>query len=177
MPQLFHSQIHNTQEQEECTSTDIKTFVDYAFLVAHRKGQQTFKELVTENMNKIEEYMVSNRLAINTEKTKVMIFTKNTQSKKDFKLAIKGKQIVHQKHAVILGNTLAEDLSWNHHISTVVIPALANRVRTIKSVSKFLTPKFKAIFANSTFRSKLMFGMESWGGPQGPLKKDTNTPG
>ena len=164
MPQLFHTKLHTPQEQEDCSATDLKTFVDDAFLVATKQPNQTFTEVVTENMRHIEDYMVSNHLAINTEKTQVMLFTKDLEAKKNFKLQIKGKSITHQRYAKVLGNTLADDLSWNHHVTTLVIPALTNRVRTIKLVSKYLTPKYKAIYANSTFRSQLMFGMESWGG-------------
>ena len=134
MPQLSHTSIHNPQEQEECKSTDLKTFVDDAFLVATKKPGQTFQEVVHDNMKVVEDYMKSNQLALNTEKIKIMLFTKDHEAKSKFKLEIKGKSIVHQKYAIILGNTLAEDLSWNHHVASIVIPALANWVRTIKLV-------------------------------------------
>ena len=45
-------------------------------------------------------------------------------------------------------------------------PSLRNRIRTLRLISKYLDTGFKAIYCNSVFRSKLMFGLETWGGAQ-----------
>ena len=65
---------------------------------------------------------------------------------------------------LILGNLMSDSLTWDKHIKQVLIPALTNKLRTLRLVNKYLDPGFKAIFTNSSFRSTLMFGLETWGG-------------
>ena len=49
-------------------------------------------------MTKVETYMKNNRLALNKEKTQVMIFSKNTQVKTNFKVTLKRQRNKTQKH-------------------------------------------------------------------------------
>ena len=60
MPELFHSKIHDPEEQEKCPETDLKTFVDNTFLRAQRKENETFEQTVTRNMDTVEKYMTAN---------------------------------------------------------------------------------------------------------------------
>ena len=41
---------------------------------------------------------------------------------------------------------------------------MSNRLRTLRYTAKYLDPGFRTIYVNSIFRSKLLFGMETWGG-------------
>ena len=50
-----------------------------------------------------------------------------------------------------------------------IIPSLQNRARTLKIVGKYLSPKFRTIYAQSTFKSKIIFGAKSWGGSKKSL--------
>ena len=65
---------------------------------------------------------------------------------------------------VVLGNTLADNLSWDIHVQKVLIPVLRNTVHTLRIVNKYLQKVFRAQYTNSVFHSKLMFGIEPWGG-------------
>ena len=62
-----------------------------------------------------------------------------------------------------MGNTLSESLIWDNHLKKILIPALNNRVRTLRTMTKYMGKKFKQIYANSVFKSKVMFGIETWG--------------
>ena len=64
---------------------------------------------------------------------------------------------------------MTDDLTWDHQVSNVLLPALSNRVRTLKMMTRYLDDKFKRIYANSIFKSKLMFGIETWGGAKKSL--------
>ena len=70
---------------------------------------------------------------------------------------------------VVLGNTFSDDLLWDNHVKKVLIPSLKNRLRTLKSVSKYLRKGFRAQYCNAIFRAKLMFGIETWGGASSTL--------
>ena len=86
--------------------------------------------------------MIANILTINTEQTKVMLFTKDEKIKIEFKILIKETEIKHQKQVTVLGNTLADTLTWDYHVKNVIIPSICNRVRTNKTVAPYLDPKF-----------------------------------
>ena len=45
-----------------------------------------------------------------------------------------------------------------------MIPSLQNRIRTLRTINKYLDPKFRRVYTSSVFRAKLMFGLETWGG-------------
>ena len=71
---------------------------------------------------------------------------------------------------MILGNLLSDQLTWDANVSTILIPALKNQLRTLKLVNRYLGPGFKAIYTNAVFRSRIMFGLETWGGAAKTLR-------
>ena len=99
--------------------------MDDNFLVTKVKTNQTLEESVLETMTQVEMYMNANRLALNPDKTKIMIMTKNEKTKKDFKVSIGGKSIIHKSSLKVLGNIITDYLSWNKHVEKEVIPQLA----------------------------------------------------
>ena len=164
MPQLFHEMRHEPKEHRECKNQDLKTFVDDAYIQAMKTPNKTFEELTIKTMSTVETYMKNNRLSLNKEKTQVMLFTKNTNEKTNFKVMLNNKEIKHKNTVTILGNTLSDNLGWDNHLRSVLIPQLNNRARTLKQIQKYLCPKFKRILANAIFKSKVLFGIETWGG-------------
>ena len=115
-------------------------------------------------MDRVIQYTKANLLAINPEKTLVMLQTKDQQVKDNFSITLNRKEIKHKTEIKVLGNLLTEDLTWDLHVTKLVIPALKNRIQTLRLTNKYLGPGFRAIYTNSVFRSKLMFGLETWGG-------------
>ena len=148
----------------ECPRTNAKTFVDDAYLLTRTKDDQSMEDAIVETMNKVEDYMRSNRLSLNKDKTQFMLITKDDLLKKNLAIEMSGKVVKHQRELKILGNTLSENLTWDSHVQKILIPALNNRVRTLRMISKYMGIKFKKIYANSVFKSKVMFGIETWGG-------------
>ena len=117
-------------------------------------------------MTKVEEYIILNILALNAEKSQVMLVTNKKELKESFEVKLNGKNVKHKNEVIILGNTMSSTLTWDAHIRKVLIPALSNRVRTLRLISKYLGKGFRAIYANAIFCSKFMFGIETWGGAQ-----------
>ena len=77
---------------------------------------------------------------------------------------LNNKIVKNKTRVKILGNVLDQNLSWDFQLSNVLIPNLANRVRTLKLTAKFMDKKFRIQYSNAVFRSKLLFGIETWGG-------------
>ena len=94
-------------------------------------------------MEKIEQYTRANQLSLNSEKTQIILFTKDKKYKEEFKITLNGKEVKHQSEVVILGNILSESLTWETHIRKRLIPALRNRVRTLRMVKKIHGPNIQ----------------------------------
>ena len=93
-----------------------------------------------------------------------MLITKNQTAKNEFQVELNGKTVKHSRELLILGNLMNDQLTWSSHVTKVLIPALTNKIRTLELLNKYLDRGYKAVFTNSTFRSTLMFGLETWGG-------------
>ena len=64
---------------------------------------------------------------------------------------------------------MKDDLSWDVHVEKTVLPQLRNRVRSLRIMTKYLDRGFRAQYVNAIFKSKLLFGIESWGGVKSSL--------
>ena len=176
---IYHDKSHNPEESLACTnsqdngameegqicsSTSAKTFVDDNLIHVKAKHGRTITEAIHDAIGRLEDYTRANLLSLNPEKSKVMIVTKQTNIKKDFEISIGGKSLKHQSSLCVLGNVIADDLSWDEHIRQKIIPSLANRVRTLRQVNGYMDRKFRQEYSNAIFRGKLCFAADAWGG-------------
>ena len=151
---------HSPEEQRKCSEPNAKTFVDDAVIQVRKQDDKSLEESVVETMGKVEEYMKANRMALNSEERKNSSHgsvEKSRTERKKFKIILNNK--------VILGNTISSSLTWEAHVSKVLLPQLTNMTQMLKLVAKYLPPGFRALYSNSVFHSKLMFGIETWGVP------------
>ena len=164
LPSIFHNGRHNPQEQMECKRTNLETYVDDNYLTVTTQDKGTLNEAIYEAMNKVQCYTAANRLMLNKDKSQIMIITKDTNLRENFSIILDNKEIRHSRSVKILGNLINEDLSWEDHVNKELLPSLHNRLRTLKMVSKYLSPDFKKQYSNAIYKSKLQFGIETWGG-------------
>ena len=169
MPLIFHDKNHSPEEYRECKRTNLKTFVDDSYLKTYKEDDKTMEETIRNTMDKVLQYTKANKLSVNPDKTQIMLQTTNNKIKDDFSIVLNGKTIRHKNKIMVLGNLLSDTLTWDNHVSSVLILALKNRIQTLKLVSKFMDKGFCAVYTNSIFRSQLMFGIETWGGAQKTL--------
>ena len=167
LPELFHRDCdtkHSPAEMRLCSKTNAKGFVDDIYLKVKPTENQDMKTAIMDTMDTIQDYMLANKLQLNPQKSQIMIITKKEHIKENFEVILNGKPVKNKQQIVILGNTLAANLSWDTHVQKSLIPALTNRVRSLKLIAKYLKPGFRAQYTNAVFRSKLMFAIEAWGG-------------
>ena len=162
--QVYHSVRHNPVEYIKCKQTNAKSFVDDNLLHTRLQPGQTFHQAVTQTLAMIQDYTDANLLALNPEKSKVMLITNKTEEKENFTITVRDKTLTHQKYLTVLGNVIADDLSWDKHVQTKVIPALANRARALKLSTNFMDMNFRKIYATSIFKGKLTYAIDAWGG-------------
>ena len=161
LPEIFHEEKLEPKEYRKSEKTNIKAFIDDIFLKAMKIKDKTFKESVEEVMKTVERYTKSNKLALNPDKSMIQLNTKDKEEKEKFAVEFNGKTVKHNS-----GNLLSDQLTWDIHVKKILLPALSNRVRSMRIINKYLGKGFRAIYSNSTFRSRLMFGIETWGGSE-----------
>ena len=164
MPNMFHSSNHNPIEQRNCKRPNLKTFVDDSYVLVLKEDNKDIKTTILETMEIINKYTRGNKLKLNPDQSQIMLQTKDVKMREEFSIELGGKVIQHQKEITILGNTLSQELTWNNHVNKILLPSLRNRTKTLKAVTKYLDKKFRVIFANFVFKSRMMFGLETWGG-------------
>ena len=108
-------------------------------------------------------------LVVNPDKTKVVIVTKNEKVKEEFTVRLNGKDIKHTTEIKILGINVSESLMWDRHVEKNLLPQVKNRVRVFRIVSRYMGQKFRRMYANAIYRSKILYGIEAWGGVQKTL--------
>ena len=162
--QIFHQKPHNPEQYKDCNKTNAKSFVDDNLLHVQTNPNQDIKPAITETMGVIEDYMNANLPALNADKTKIMLISTNDNIKKHFNISIGGKDLMHQPTLTVLGNVFTEDLRWEKHVETIVIPSLANRMRTLKYVSGMMSQSFRKVYATAILKGKLTHAIDAWGG-------------
>ena len=121
--------------------------------IIHVKATEdkNIQQAVIEAIARLEEYINANLLALNPEKSRVMILTKKKQIQKDFQITVAGKVLTHQPSLTILGNIVTADLSWEEHVNKLILLSLSNWVRTLRNISSFMNPEFRKNYATAIF--------------------------
>ena len=132
MPGIFHGKNHDPQEALECSKEDLKTFVDDNLIRVKVNEHKDLQGAIQSTMEKMENYMSANKLRLNTDKTKVIIYSKNKQTRDTFEVILGDKTIRHTPQTKLLGNIINDQLSWDQHTEKIVLPGLRNRVRTLR---------------------------------------------
>ena len=166
LPYITHETIHKPAEYRKCCQPNLKTFIDDCMAKVNKRTDSTLQMEVTKFMNTMEDYASANKLIVNPDKTKVIILSKNQAVKDNFLITLKGQEIKHSPEVTILRLKISDNLMWECHVQTNLLPQIKNRVRSFKIVSRYLGPKFRRVYANSIYRSKILNGIESWGGIQ-----------
>ena len=161
---IYHETAHTPQESVKCQETNAKYFVDDNILHVTASKTKNIQEVVMEAISKLETYTNSNLLALNPEKSRVMIVSKSKTEKENFRVNIHGKELHHEQSLNILGNIFTSDLTWDLHINKIVLPSLANRIQTLRNITKFMDQKFRRIYANAIFHRKVTYVIDAWGG-------------
>ena len=68
---MVHSnrQSHKIEETDTCPHPTIQTFIDDILSTIHQEPGLSMQETVVKTIDKIEDYMNSNKLALNRDKT------------------------------------------------------------------------------------------------------------
>ena len=124
------------------------------------------KRSINQELAKLDDWLISNKLTLNLTKTKYMLFSNiNVLTRKDrkkFKLTIRKYTIHEVDQFKYLGVILDNKLSWNPHINYLVTK-LSQVAGILYKVRSLLPLKSRIMIYNSLAGSYLNYGMVAWG--------------
>ena len=126
---------------------------------------------VNEELSKASVWFQSNKLTLNTSKTKFMILKKRSMSipNDNLRLAI-GKEEIERvgdefptKHFKFLGLLIDEHLSWAYHVD-YVHGKISSGSYVLARAKHLLPSNIKMTIYNSLIKPHLEYGLLTWGG-------------
>ena len=76
---------------------------------------------ITKELEKVNFWMKLNKLSLNTQKTKLMIFHRKQKKVREINISMDNNQIEQVSVFNFLGIILDENLSWKNHTKTIQI--------------------------------------------------------
>lgn len=119
--------------------------------------------LMTEDMEKLQQYFSENLLSLNISKTKYMIFkTARSGSAVAADLTVNSQTIERVETFKYLGLIFDSNLSWYNHISKLQ-SEISSTCGLLRKVSKFVPIKQMLTLYHAFVQSKLQYMVSIWG--------------
>ena len=119
-------------------------------------------ELLSTHLNLVNEWLSANKLTLNINKTKYMIFTPNNKHRpQTFNIVIDGKQIEKVEQFDFLGITIDNKLNWKCHINKIV-NKLSRNIGIINQLKNFLPTHILRLLYNSMILPHIQYGSHTW---------------
>ena len=163
VPLLFSIYVNDLPEaprncSTECYVDDTKLFVSF-----HSQDTQRIVEEMNEDLLGVRNCCFRNRLLLNPDKTKLIVFGSRQMTSKlhEFRLSLLGKDNSPVQSAKVLSVILDSNLTFDDHIKTTVSEYIA-RLAQICRVKHFLDRTSLLTAINALVFSKLYYCSNVW---------------
>ena len=151
-------------------------FVDDATYTFACKDPAEMSAQLDRKYKVISEYMASNKLVINADKTHLLVMGSRSMVDKRSQVMLQAgvNLITPTPSEKLLGCNIHEGLKWGHHIKlgeNSLVNNLTSRVNALSKMATNATFKTLLMAANGTFMSSLAYLIPLWGGTEGYLLK------
>ena len=139
-------------------------FADDTNLIIKGKNTSELVQTLNAELEILSDFLKSNKLKLNQEKTKIVCFRKkrNQVSVENLDIIFDGKKIICEKNVKFLGIILDEHLTFEDHCNSVA-NKMSRNTGILNRVKKTLpSPSLQLIF-NSLIFSHYSYGLEVWG--------------
>ena len=152
------------------------TYVDDGTCTVVHNDPSTLSETLSDKYSVVEDYMTSNKLVINGDKTHLVVMGSKKMSRSRQAVSMKAGDftIFPTETEKLLGCDINQNLKWKTHIQTgenSLIKNLNRKVNALQKVSTHATFKTRLAAANGVFMSTLCYLLPVWGGCEGYLLK------
>ena len=112
IPLIFHKQEHPLNEVDTCKNPMIQTFIDDLMCTITKNKDIPLQDSIVETLDRIEDYMQANKLALNRGKTQLLVLNKDPPIKSQVSIPAVPADIIPKTTIKFLGVILAETLDW-----------------------------------------------------------------
>ena len=111
-----------------CTNeTTPVLFADDTTLLSFAKSQDDAVKFLNDDLIKVQEWLICNKLTLNSKKSKFIIFgRKRTRGSRGYKVVINNKEIEQVSSTKFLGLTINEKLSSKEHMNGILVTIQRN---------------------------------------------------
>ena len=142
---------------------------DGAYSYAH-PDPAVLSEVLTAKYNLLEDWMNSNKLVINPDKTHLMVMaSQNNKKRVEVSLQAGEYTIKPSVTEKLLGGQLHQSLKWNQHLrdnKESLMNQLTSKINGLKRVSHNTSFGTRLMIADGIVMSKLTYLITLWGGAQ-----------
>ena len=162
-PLLFLIHINDFKN---CTRLNVINFADDTMLYYKFQETKNFEYFIKQELRNVTTWMKTNKLKLNLNKTKFMIFapdSENFKTLKNIKLSIEDEVELEQvSQCKYLGITIDDKLNWKAHIS-ILRRKLAKTIGLLYRTRQYLNHTCRKLILNSLFISHLKYGLICYG--------------
>ena len=117
---------------------------------------------INNELEKVNLWLKLNKLYLNTQKTKLMVFRSEENKIREIHLSINDIQIEQVTTFIFLGITLNENLSWRNH-TKMVGNKLSRVIGVLFRLKQVLPKEILFILYNTLISSYIKYGLLVWG--------------
>ena len=179
LPEIIHehapspiSEPENSKFNVNCTICGtISCYADDSTFSCAGQDSMEMSVFTSEKYLKMADYMTSNKLKLNGDKTHLMVMMNNAARRHhpNFQVQLNtGQEIIEEsKSERLLGAQISQNLKWYQHIrddEKSLLKSLNARLNALKKVSHMASFKTRKIIGNGIFLSKLIYLIPLWSG-------------
>ena len=153
-------------------------FADDSSYTFSSKEAEKITDKISEKFRSISEYMASNGLKLNGDKTHLMLLMtdESRRAKPDFQITLDTEQEVIEtsKSEKLLGGIISQNLKFKDHIlndDESLLKVLNNRLNALKKVGKVASFKSRKMVATGIIISRISYLIPLWSGADDYLIK------
>ena len=163
------SEVQEEQAEHDCGL--LVGYVDHGAYSYSSKDPALLSQVLSAKYKKLEEWMNSNKLVINPDKTHLMVMAdkKDSVKRKLVTLQAGEHMILPTEKEKMLGGLLHQSLKWNTHIrddKESLLNQLTSRLNGLRKVCANASFSTRLMVANGIVMSKLVYLITVWGGAQ-----------
>ena len=138
-------------------------FADDTTVYMSGRDLKALCENVSEELNKVNEWLKANRLSLNIDKTYFMIHTHNNYDINDSIIRIRDRLIKHVTSFKFWGLTINDNFSYNEHVF-LLYKQLSRTKGILYRLSSYVPPIVIRKIYYALFYSRMIYGVSVWGG-------------
>ena len=139
---------------------DFYLFADDTAIVVRGNNRDELQCKLNDLLPMVSDWLVTNRLSLNIEKTNYQLFSKGMMD--DLIVRLNGKKVERKKFVKYLGVFVEENLKWNKHIDSVS-SIISRNIGMIARVKFFLSSRELLLLYNSLILPYLNYCAVVWG--------------